>query len=158
MIFTIFAIKSIELDYLKAMAMFTGYWSIYLISLTVYFGGIDTEQLLMFCGVFLLVYQVFKQNYEFSNSMIDISYEMHSEPVLIYDDKIKVKVNNKFKEIFAEAGKFKLVDHYSQILNEIANPGEMRIRQHNAVPNQDISVLEILSDKLAHNEKEFVAE
>lgn len=156
MIFTIFAIKSIELDYLKAMAMFTGYWSIYLISLMLYFGAIDPEQLLMFCGVFLLVYQVFKQNYEFSNSMIEMSYELHSEPVLIYGGKHNVKVNNKFKTIFAEAGRFKCMDHYSQILSEIDEPGEMWIRLHNAISNQEISVLDILSDKQAYNEQEFV--
>ena len=63
-ILTLEAMKAIEPDYMKAIKMFTLYWSFYLITLCIYYKALMIEQFVLFSSLFWLVYEIYKEKYE----------------------------------------------------------------------------------------------
>jgi hypothetical protein len=131
--------------------MFGFYWGFYIVAISIYFWEIDLKQILMYAGLFYLVYEIFKQNYELSNSVIEISYDSHEDPAIIYEDNQNIKVNRSFREAFQSIGDFKFINHYAQMLYYIEEPEEIIFRCLNKDNGIKVSLREILKNNQRYN-------
>lgn len=156
MIFCVQTIKSIEPDYNKAMIMFSSYWGVYIMVLSVYFWDFDLKQALMYTGLFGLVYEIFRQNYEMSNSAIEMSYDLHDDATAIYQKGEEIKVNQRFRQIFETGARFKYADHYTQILNIVEDPQNLVFSLLDDENSETISLEDILSKNKKYNGAAFV--
>lgn len=158
MVFCVQTIKSIEPDYNKAMIMFSSYWGIYILSLSVYYWDFDLKQSLMYAGLFGLVYEIFRQNYELSNSAIEMSYDLHEDATIIYQKGERVKVNERFKQIFETATNFKYADHYTQILKYVEKPEELSFKFLDDDKTESITLDVLLRENKKYNGSALVTE
>ena len=110
----------------------------------------------MFLCMFYLVFEIFKQHYEMSNSFIEISYDFHNEAVLIYKNKNCIKANKVFVNNFKNFGHFTDAHHYSQMITEVEHPDEIYIEFLKANKYGKISILELIQNKDEYNEQEFI--
>ena len=106
-ILTTMGISAIEPNYVKATLIFATYWSLYFVILIIYYHTVNFEELIMFCGLVFLVHHMFKQNYDLSISTIEISYDFHNDPLLIWEESNPVKANRTFTKTFENIGEFK---------------------------------------------------
>jgi hypothetical protein len=137
------------------MIIFGSYWGFYIIAITIYFWEIDMKQIMMYAGLFYLVYEIFKQNYEFSNSVIEISYDLHEDPVIIYEKDQNIKVNRKFREIFHSVEDFKFINHYTQMLFYIARPDKIIFKFVNNSIKTEVTLEEIIENNQQYNGEAF---
>ena len=117
---------NIEPAYIKAIRIFIVYWSFYLIALSIYYRTLMVEQFFLFSCLFWLIYEIYKENYQLSNSLTEIFYDFHNDPVLLYEEETQsIKVNSMFVNSFGHLIKRRKLFHHSQMLTEILNPHEI---------------------------------
>ena len=155
-ILTLEAMKAIEPDYVKAIKMFSLYWGFYLLSLCLYYKALMLEQIVMFLSLFWLVYEIYKEKYELSNSLTEIFYDFHNDPVLIYDNETSIKGNSVFLQYFGKFIKRGKIDHYSQMLTEITNPGKLMFEFYQGGMIQQICLLDVILKQNEINQKELI--
>ena len=84
------------------------------------------EQFFLFSCLFWLIYEIYKENYQLSNSLTEIFYDFHNDPVLLYEEETQsIKVNSMFVNSFGHLIKRRKLFHHSQMLTEILNPHEI---------------------------------
>lgn len=88
----------------------------------IYFKHVEFNQLTMYVGLFWVVWEIMKQDYLFSNTAIEISYDFHNDPVIIPNADGSILTNQEFADIFSEVCEFKAINHYTQFLSEIEHP------------------------------------
>ena len=155
-ILTLEAMKAIEPDYIKAIKMFWLYWSFYLASLCIYYRVLMVEQIVMYVSLFWLIYVIYKEKYELSNSLTEIFYDFHNDPVLIYDDETSIKGNSVFLAYFGKFIKRGKINHYSQMLTEITNPGKLMFEFYQGGIIERISLLDVIRKQKEINQKELI--
>jgi len=148
--------KAIEPDYMKAIKMFIVYWSSYLIALCLYYRTVMIEQFVMFASLFWLVYEIYKEKYELSNSLTEIFYDFHNDPILIYENETSIKANNVFLSNFRSLIKSEKIHHHSQMLTEIINPDKILFEFYKGTSIQRISLLEVIQRQKEMNQKELI--
>jgi signal transduction histidine kinase len=137
------------------MMMFSFYWGLYILAITIYYWDIDMKQMMLYAVLFYLVYEIFKQNYELTNSVIEVSYDLHEDPVIIYENNQNIKVNRRFREIFESVGDFKFINHYTQMLYYIAKPGEIIYTFVNNSIKTEVTLEEIIKNNQQYNGEAF---
>lgn len=105
--------------------------------------------------LFWLVYEVFKQNYDFTDTVIDISYNFHADPIIICDNRNVLKVNKRFTKIFEEQDEFEYTNHYTQILNQIKDANKLQVKEFGTENSSKISIEKILLNKEIYKGKSF---
>lgn len=148
--------KAIEPDYMKAIKMFTLYWSFYLITLCIYYKALMIEQFVLFSSLFWLVYEIYKEKYELSNSLTEIFYDFHNDPVLIYDDETSIKCNGVFLQYFGRFIKSEKIHHHSQMLTEVTNPDKLLFEFYQGTISNKISLLDVIRKQKEMNQKELI--
>ena len=155
-ILTLEAMKAIEPDYVKAIKMFSFYWSVYLGALCVYYKELMVEQFVLYLSLFILVFQIYKEKYELSNSLTEIFYDFHNDPILIYEDEMSIKANNVFLNLFGSLIKSEKICHHSQMLTQIINPHKIFFEFYKGSNMQRISLLEVIRRQKEMNQKELI--
>lgn len=155
-ILTMEAMKSIEPAYKKAIKMFVVYWSFYLIALSIYYQTLMLEQFCHYGTLFWLIYQIYKENYELSNSLTEIFYDFHNDPVILYEGKDSIKVNKMFVSFFDHLIKSKKMYHHSQMLTEWLNPNDIILEYLEKGIINKISVYELVNKQEEMNKKELI--
>lgn len=150
-----FTIKVVEPDYVKAWLIFSGYWGVYFLSIWVYYQSYKMYPLMLYISIFWLVYELYKQNYDFTDSIIDISYDFDNDPAIILDGNNRIKANKKFSKIFSSFDEFKFTSHYTQILWEIKNPNNIELQKFESECEDKISIQQILDNKEEYLGKSF---
>ena len=144
----------IEPAYVKAIRMFVVYWSFYLIALCIYYKTLMVEQFFLFGCLYWLIYEIYKEHYTLSNSLTEIFYDFHNDPVLLYEGNDSIKVNSMFESFFGHLIKSKKMYHHSQMLTELLNPHEIILEflEHGVI--KQISLFEVVNrqEEMAHKE------
>jgi signal transduction histidine kinase/CheY-like chemotaxis protein len=156
LILTMEAMKAIEPDYIKATKMFCIYWSFFLLSLCVYYGELMLEQFCMFGCLFWLIYEIYKEKYELSNSLTEIFYDFHNDPIVIYEDEKWIKCNNVFLGNFGKLVKYEKFDHHSQMLTTITNPDKVIFEFYQDEIVKTISLIEVIRKQKEMDQKELI--
>jgi signal transduction histidine kinase len=146
-VLTFESMKIIEPDYVKASKFFWIYWGIYLASLCIYYKTILTEQIFTYCCLFWLVHEIYKENYLLSNSLTEIFYDFHNDPIVFYEGGTNIKVNRSFLTHFGYLVKTSERKHHSQMLTEIANPEKIMFGLKLNWADEKISLLHVLQNK-----------
>ena len=151
------AMKVIEPDYIKSIKILSLYWSIYIISIWVYFQTFMVEQLIIFASLFYLIFEIYKENYYFSDSLTEIFLDFHNDPVIIFEDESNIKWNMMFSSYFSSLIKPKKFKHHSQMLTTILNSDEIIFDQikEGSKPCK-ISLLEVIRNKKEMDKKELI--
>jgi hypothetical protein len=155
-ILTMEAMKAIEPDYMKAIKMFCLYWIFYLASLCLYYQTLMVEQFIMFASLFWLTYEIYKEKYELSNSLTEIFYDFHNDPIIIYEDETSIKGNNVFLSYFGRLIKSEKIHHHSQMLTEITNPDKILLEFYQGSNIERISLLQVIRKQKEMNQKELI--
>lgn len=155
-ILTLEAMKAIEPDYVKAIKMFSLYWTFYLASLCLYYQTVMVEQIVTFASLFWLIYEIYKEKYELSNSLTEIFYDFYNDPIVIYEDESSIKANIEFLSYFGKAAKRAEIRHHSQMLTEITNPDDIMLEFHQGNNVERLSLLQIIRRQKEINKKELV--
>lgn len=148
--------KAIEPDYKKACKMFGLYWSFYLISLCLYYQTLMIEQFYMYLCMFWMIYDIYKEKYELSNSLTEIFYDFQNDPILLYEEGKLLKANRSFITHFGYLTKVKDFSHHSQMLQEIENPKKIIFEYTRNEQIEKISLLDIIRNRNEFNEKEII--
>ena len=114
------------------------------------------EQIVMYVSLFWLIYVIYKEKYELSNSLTEIFYDFHNDPVLIYDDETSIKGNSVFLAYFGKFIKRGKINHYSQMLTEITNPGKLMFEFYQGGIIERISLLDVIRKQKEINQKELI--
>jgi len=140
------AMKIIEPDYVKASIYFWSYWSIYLIALSIYYQVLLIEQLYMYTALFILVHEIYKQDYLLTNSLTEIFYDFQFDPIVFYEGEESIKVNHSFLSHFGYLIKTKKAKHHSQMLSEIGSPEKLVfIHKVNDI-EEKVSLLDVINN------------
>lgn len=110
----------------------------------------------MFGSLFWLVYEIYKENYELSNSLTEIFYDFHNDPILIYEDETLIKGNKVFLNYFGKLVKYEKFNHHSQMLTEITNPNKVLFEFYQGGNINTISLLEVIRQQKEMNQKELI--
>lgn len=138
------------------MISFSAYWGAFLLILKLYYWHIDYDQILMYIGLLIVIWGTYKDNYAFSNSAIEISYDSHHDPVIIPDSNGIVKANHQFTKVFGNVWKFKKFNHYTQLLYEIVDPDNTLIEMIKDNKLYKISIQDLMLNSKSYNNSEFV--
>ncbi|CAI2382052.1 unnamed protein product [Moneuplotes crassus] len=156
LILTMESMKTIEPDYRKSIKFFMFYWSIYLGSLCMYYQTIIIEEVVTFIALFYLVFEIYKENYYLSDSLTEIFYDFHNDPVIIFDDFMNIKCNKNFLMCFGNLVSCEKIRHHSQMLTKILNP-QKRIFELKKDGVVKLSLLDIFTKyKNSMNQKEVI--
>jgi len=139
--------KIIEPDYVKASKYFCLYWSIYLASLCIYYRTLLIELIFTYCALFWLIHEIYKENYLLSNSLTEIFYDFHNDPIVFYEGGQNIKVNRSFLSHFGYLVKTRKMKHHSQMLTEIVNPEKIIFTMRQSNCEDKISLLDVLKNK-----------
>jgi signal transduction histidine kinase len=154
-VFTFSSMMMIEPDYAKASKFFCWYWSVYLLALWLYYQTILFEQIYMYAALFWMIHGIYKEYYSLSNSLTEIFYEFHNDPIVFYEGDKDIKVNKSFLSHFDFLVKTKLVKHHSQMLTEVDNPDEIMFTMMIDEVDEKISLLDVLKNKKAMEQVEL---
>jgi signal transduction histidine kinase len=110
----------------------------------------------MFGSLFWLVYEIYKENYELSNSLTEIFYDFNSDPILIYEDETLIKCNKVFLSYFGKLVKYEEFVHHSQMLTEITNPNKVLFEFYQGGNINTISLLEVIRQQKEMDQKELI--
>lgn len=135
--------------------IFSFYWTSYLIALCIYYQTVMVEQFVLFFLLFWLVYEIYKGKYELSNSLTEIFYDFHNDPILIYDENT-IKANKMFLTQFGSLIKIEKIHHHSQMLAQILNPDKIKFEFYKGENMQRISLIEVIKRQTEINQKELI--
>lgn len=114
------------------------------------------EQFVLFGSLFWLVYEIYKEKYELSNSLTEIFYDFHNDPILIYENENDIKANSAFLNLFGSVIKSEKIHHHSQMLTSIINPEKILFEFFKGTNIQSISLLEVIRHPNDVNQKELI--
>jgi hypothetical protein len=109
----------------------------------------------MYVALFWMIHGIYKENYSLSNSLTEIFYEFHNDPIVFYEGDNDIKVNKSFLSHFDFLVKTKLVKHHSQMLTEVDNPDEIMFTMMIDEVDEKISLLDVLKNKKAMEQVEL---
>lgn len=97
---------------------------------------------------------MYKENYGLSNSLTEIFYDFHTDPILIIDSGNYIKANKMFIENFGHLVRSRTNNHHSQMVAELINPEKLCFSTH--CDPESVSLIEIIKNKDEWKEKELV--
>jgi hypothetical protein len=110
----------------------------------------------MFGCLFWLIYEIYKEKYELSNSLTEIFYDFHNDPIIIYEDEKLIKGNKVFLSNFGKLVKCKEFDHHSQMLTTITNPDKVIFEFYQDEIVKTISLIEVIRKQKEMDQKELI--
>lgn len=83
------------------------------------------EQLFLFGLLFWLIFEIYKEHYQLSNSLTEIFFDFHTDPILIFENDTSIKANGIFISTFGKLLRIEKISHHSQMLTSITNPDKI---------------------------------
>lgn len=114
------------------------------------------DQFLMYGTLFLLIYEIYKEKYKLSNSITEIFYDFHNDPILLYEEGKALKANRSFINNFGNLAQVREAQHHSQMISEIINPRKIFFQVTRDHTREKMSLYDIVKNKKEMKETELV--